>query len=73
MEKAPLFLEILDKNMEILEHQGELGEIYVKTPKFSDFFDLIILHPMLINDVEELYEVYFDKTKWYQTEKKINF
>lgn len=74
MKKAPLFLEILAKNMEILEHQGEqLGEIFIKTPKFSDFFDLIMLHPKLIDDVEELYEIYVDKTKWSQPEKKISF
>lgn len=59
--------------MQISEELGNNGEIVITAPKFTDFFDLIILHPMLINDVEELYEVYIDKTKWYQTEKKINF
>lgn len=67
MKKVPLFLEILAKNMEMLEHQGELGEIFVKTPKFSDFFDLIVLHPKLTYEVKELYEEY---SEWVKSDEK---
>lgn len=60
MEKTPLFLEILAKNMRILEKHGNNGEIYVTAPKFSDFFDLIVLHPKLTDEIKEFYEEYVD-------------
>lgn len=58
MEKAPLFLEILAKNMQISEELGNNGEIVITAPKFTDFFDLIVLHPKLVEDVKEFYEEY---------------